>query len=98
MLVLTERAAQVIKEIVDDGAAGPEGGLRITGSMDGNGDAGLEFALASAPEDSDEIVRDRGAVIFLDEAAATALADMTLDIEAHGDHFHFSLEEQGAAE
>ena len=94
--MLTERAAQVIKEIVDDGAAGPGGGLRIS-STDGNGDTGLEFALASAPEAGDEIVRDRGAVVFLDEAAASLLVDMTLDIEAHGDHFHFSLEEKGDA-
>ena len=35
-----------------------------------------------------------GAKVFLDEAAAAVLADKTLDVHAHGDHFHFSLEEQ----
>jgi hypothetical protein len=32
--------------------------------------------------------------VFLDEAAAQALADKTLDVHEHGDHFHFSLEDQ----
>ena len=30
----------------------------------------------------------------LDEAAAQVLADKTLDVHEHGDHFHFSLEDQ----
>ena len=92
MLSLTEQAKEVIKGIVEE--VGPEAGLRITASGDGNGDTALDFDLAPAPGEGDEVVEDDGAKVFLDEAAAAVLADTTLDVEEHGDHFHFSLGEQ----
>ena len=95
MLVLTDQAKEVIKGIVEE--VGPEAGLRITASGDGNGDTALDFDLASAPGEGDEVVEDDGAKVFLDPAAAEVLADKTLDVEEHGDHFHFSLGEQGAS-
>ena len=94
MLVLTEQAKDVIKGIVEE--VGPDGGLRITASGN-NGDTALDFDMAPAPGPGDEIVDDDGAKVFLDEAAAAVLADKTLDIEEHGDHFHFSLGEQSEA-
>ena len=93
MLSLTEQAKEVIKGIVEE--VGPEAGLRITASGDGNGDTALDFDLAPAPGEGDEVVEDDGAKVFLDPAAAAVLADKTLDVEEHGDHFHFSLGEQG---
>ena len=42
----------------------------------------------------DEIVQRRRCGVFLDETAAAVLADKTLDVHAHGDHFHFSIDEQ----
>ena len=39
------------------------------------------------------IERD-GARVFLDQAAAEVLADQVLGVHAHGDHFHFSFEDQ----
>jgi Fe-S cluster assembly iron-binding protein IscA len=84
----------VIKGIIDDSEVGPDGGLRIT-STDEDGEAGLEFGLASGAEDGDETVSAGGATVFLDPAAAEVLADKQLDVEEHGDHFHFSLGEQG---
>jgi hypothetical protein len=41
-------------------------------------------------------VQSDGATVFLDETAAAALADKQLDVHAHGDHFHFSIDEQPA--
>jgi hypothetical protein len=38
-------------------------------------------------------VRDGDVAVFLDQAAAAALAEKTLDVHAHGDHVHFSLED-----
>ena len=96
MLVLTDHAKQVIKGIVE--VAGPDGGLRITAAGGTNGDTALEFGLAPAPAAGDEVVDDGGAKVFLDEAAADVLADKTLDVEEHGDHFHFSLGEQSEGE
>ena len=97
MLILTDQAATVIQGILTESQAGPEGGLRISGSTEGNGEASLEFSLADAPIDGDEVVREGGATIFLDGVAATVLDDKTLDVEAHDDHYHFSLGEQEAA-
>lgn len=91
MLTLTDQAANVIEDILSDSQAGPDGGLRISGAGAGNGDATLEFALAESPADGDEVVREGGATVYLDEVAAAALDERTLDAEAHDDHVHFSL-------
>ena len=93
MLALTEQAQQVIRDIVADGDVGPDGGLRITGSGM-NGETALDFELAGGAMDGDVVVSEGGATVFLDETAAAVLDDRTLDVEAHGDHFHFSLDEQ----
>jgi len=93
MLVLSDQAIRVIKDIVADGDVGPGGGLRISGVSD-NGETALDFELAEAPVDGDEVLRLDGAVVFLDDVASAVLDDKTLDVHAHGDHFHFSIEEQ----
>lgn len=94
MLTMTERAAEVIENLIQESQSGPNGGMRISGTAEPGGEASLEFALAEEPVEGDEVVRERGAVVFLDEIASAVLGDKTLDVEAHGDHFHFSLEEQ----
>ena len=94
MLTLTEQAVEAIRGIVDDSELGDGAGLRISGADEQNGETALEFEVAGAAAAGDEVVREGGAVVYLDETAAAALADMTLDVHAHGDHFHFSLEEQ----
>ena len=94
MLALTDQAREVIKGIVEE--VGAEGGLRITAANESNGDTALEFELAESPVPGDEVVEEGGAKVFLDEVAAEVLADKTLDVEEHGDHFHFSLGEQDA--
>jgi iron-sulfur cluster assembly protein len=91
---MTDQAAQTIRGIVEDADVGPGGGLRISGSTDGNGEAALEFELAEGPTAGDETVESGGATVFLDETAAAVLSDKQLDVHAHGDHFHFSIEEQ----
>jgi iron-sulfur cluster assembly protein len=91
---MTDQAAQTIRGIVDDADVGPAGGLRISGSTEGNGEAALEFELAEGPIAGDETVESGGATVFLDETAAAVLSDKQLDVHAHGDHFHFSIEEQ----
>jgi len=92
MLEITQQAQEVIREIVEESEAGPNGGLRITGSNDGNGESALEFEIADGPIDGDETVTSGGATLYLDETAAAVLADKTLDVHAHGDHFHFSID------
>jgi len=92
VLVLTDQAAEAIRGIVADAELGPDAGLRISGTNEGNGGTALEFELAEAAQEGDEEVREGGAVVFLDAVAASVLAGRTLDVHAHGDHFHFSLD------
>lgn len=94
MLVLTEQAVEAIRKIVEESEVGPSGGLRISGSTDENGDTAFEFEPAPEPAEGDEVVREGGGAVFLDQTAAEMLADKTLDAHSHGDHFHFSLDEQ----
>lgn len=97
MLALTEQAATVIKGIVDDSQIGPDGGLRISGTVEGNGEASLEFSVAESPIEGDDVVEDGGATVYLDEIASAVLSDKTLDVSSHDDHYHFSLGEQDEA-
>jgi Fe-S cluster assembly iron-binding protein IscA len=92
MLVLTENAQGAIRGIVEEAGVGPDGGLRISGSNENDGETALEFDVAHGPVEGDEVVSDGGATVFLDETAAALLTDKTLDVHTHGDHFHFSIE------
>lgn len=96
MLTLTDQAAEAIRDMVDGADAGPNAGLRISGSTDGEGETALELEVAEGPTDGDETVESGGVTVFLDETAATVLSDKQLDVHAHGDHFHFSIDEQSA--
>jgi iron-sulfur cluster assembly protein len=95
MLELSEKAVDVIRDMLSDGDVSSDGGLRISGVVD-NGETALDFELAEAPVEGDEVVRENGAVLFLDETAAAVLDDKLLDVHAHGDHFHFSIDEKTA--
>ena len=97
VFVLTEQAAEAIKGMLEEAEAGPAAGMRISGTDDGEG-IEFEFAVVDGPEEGDEIVTHGGASVFLDPLAAEALADRTLDVEAHGDHFHFSIDPQAETE
>jgi iron-sulfur cluster assembly protein len=93
MLKITEQAQEAIASIVADGDAGEGAGLRISGTQS-NGETALDFDLAEAPADGDVTVTDGAATLFLDETASAVLDDKVLDVHAHGDHFHFSIDEQ----
>jgi Fe-S cluster assembly iron-binding protein IscA len=93
MLIVTEQAQETIRGILEEADLVGRGGLRIS-AAGGNGEGALDFELAEGPTEGDEVVESGGATLYLDETAAAVLADKTLDVHAHGDHFHFSLDEQ----
>jgi iron-sulfur cluster assembly protein len=93
MLKITEQAQEAIASMVADGGVGEGGGLRITASGS-DGETALDFELAAAAVDGDSTVAEGSARLFLDETAAAVLDDKVLDVHAHGDHFHFSIDEQ----
>jgi Fe-S cluster assembly iron-binding protein IscA len=85
-------------QIDDDAAAALAefGALRITAEeVDGEVEVGLDEA--EGPENGDQIVERDGARVFLDAAAAEVLADQVLGVHAHGDHFHFTFDDQPGA-
>jgi len=86
MLQIDEEAVATLTEL---------GPLRITAE---EADDGVELQIdeATEPHDGDEVVERDGAQVFLDAAAAEVLADQVLGVEAHGDHFHFTFDEQPA--
>ena len=71
--MLTEEAQGAIRSIVEEAGVGPNGGLRISGANEGNGETALEFDVAHGPADGDEVVTDGGATVFLDETASALL-------------------------
>jgi Fe-S cluster assembly iron-binding protein IscA len=69
------------------------GAIRITGE-EVDGEVELSIDDATEPAEGDEIVEQGGARIFLDAVAADALADQVIGVHAHGDHFHFTFDDQ----
>ena len=69
------------------------GSLRITAQET---EDGVELAIddAEEPLEGDEVVERGGARVFLDALAAEVLADQILGVHSHGDHFHFSFDDQ----
>ena len=86
MLQIDEDAVAALKEM---------GALRITAAETDDG-VELQIDDATDPRDGDEIVERDGARVFLDPAAAEALGDQVLGVHSHGDHFHFTFDEQPA--
>ncbi len=86
MLKINDEAVDALKEL---------GPLRIRGIEDGE-EVELEIEEASEPSDGDQVVERDGVRIFLDPGAADALDDQVIGVHAHGDHFHFTFDDQSA--
>ncbi|SRR6266516_5905542 len=97
MLKLTENAAAAIQSMLEDSDLSEGAGLRITAELDENQQPGLQLAFVEEPGEEDEIVETHGVTVFLDPSAAEALDDKELDAELHGDHAHFSIDDQASA-
>jgi iron-sulfur cluster assembly protein len=83
--------------IDDDAVAALEqiGTIRIT-AEDVDGEAEISIDEATEPADGDDVIESGGAKVFLAPSAAEVLADQILGVHAHGDHFHFTFEDQPA--
>jgi Fe-S cluster assembly iron-binding protein IscA len=84
MLEIADDAVEPLKQM---------GALRIT-AEDLDGEVEIAIEDATEPAEGDETVERDGAVVYLDELAATVLADQVLGVHAHDDHFHFSFDDQ----
>lgn len=77
MLVLTQNATAVIREILDSSTLPDSSGLRITRSPEG--DANLSVHTADTAEAGDQVIEEEGLRVFLGPQAAAALDDKVLD-------------------
>ena len=87
MLQISDASVEALRQI---------GTLRIRG-VESEGEIELEIEEATDPVADDVVVEREGVEVYLDPVAANALEDQVLGIHAHGDHFHFSFDDQGAA-
>jgi Fe-S cluster assembly iron-binding protein IscA len=84
MLEIDDDAVQALSEM---------GPLRVTAEETDDG-VELQIDDATEPHEGDEVVERGGAKVFLDATAAEVLSDQVLGVHAHGDHFHFTFDDQ----
>jgi Fe-S cluster assembly iron-binding protein IscA len=84
MLQISDEAVDALRQL---------GTLRIRG-VETDGEIELEIEEASGPVVDDVVVERDGVEVYLDPIASTALEDQVLGIHSHGDHFHFSFDDQ----
>ena len=76
MLALTDDAIVAIATVVSDR---PGAGLRIVARQyDGDG-VRLRLAIATEPEPTDQVLEERGTLVFLAEEVTSLLDERTLD-------------------
>ncbi|HEV7773503.1 MAG TPA: HesB/YadR/YfhF-family protein [Conexibacter sp.] len=96
MLTLTDTAAEAIRGIV----AAPElpdgAGLRIATQPDAE-QASLEVSVAESPAETDQVVSEAGARVFVEADAVPLLDDKLLDAEIEGTRVGFMLSDQPVA-
>ena len=78
---MTDNAADVVKQIVDQSVTDEQAGLRISQGQDES----LALVPAVTSEPGDRVVEEKGARVFLDEGAATLLDDKILDATVESD-------------
>jgi iron-sulfur cluster assembly protein len=77
MLILTDKATNVIRSIPERPEYPDTAGLRIAATAEGQ--ARLSAMPAETPEAGDQVIENEGARVFLDAEAAARLDDQVLD-------------------
>jgi Fe-S cluster assembly iron-binding protein IscA len=94
VLAITDTAAEAIRGIV----AAPElpdgAGLRIATQPSAGEAASLEVTVAETPADTDQVVDEAGARVFVEADAVELLDDKLLDAQIEGTRVGFLLSEQ----
>ncbi|MDO8213506.1 HesB/YadR/YfhF-family protein [Conexibacter sp. CPCC 206217] len=94
MLTITENAAEAIRGIcaapeIPDGA-----GIRIATQPGAQQPGALEVTVAEVPADSDHVLDEAGARVFVEDTAAQILDDKMLDAQIDGQRVGFYIGEQ----
>ncbi len=94
MLAITENAADAIRGIVT-GPEVPEGaGLRIATSAGESAPGALEVSVAEIPAETDQVVDESGARVFVEDRAVPLLDDKLLDAQIDGTRVGFTISDQ----
>lgn len=99
MLTITDTAAEAIRGIVAAPEL-PEGaGLRIATQHESDPahPGTLEVSVAESPADTDQVVSEAGARVFVEADAVPLLDDKLLDAQIEGTRVGFMLSEQDDA-
>ncbi len=84
MLQIDDAAVAALEQI---------GTIRITAEEVGD-ETEISIDEATEPREGDEVLETGGAKVFLAPSAVEVLADQVLGVHAHGDHFHFTFDDQ----
>ncbi len=94
MLALTDSAVQAVKDMVSSVEEVPaSGGLRVIADRDGN-QATFRLDVVALPAESDEVIEEQGARVFLDQEASSLLDDKVLDASLEQNQVAFMLADQ----
>jgi Fe-S cluster assembly iron-binding protein IscA len=97
MLSITSTAAEVIKDLM---VASPDAmGVRLAAKsgLSPNGtqpSALIQIELAPEPGETEEIIEEQGAQVFVEPGLAAYLEDKVLDVEIDGEQAAFIVTEQ----
>jgi len=98
MLALTDNASTAIEGILSSPEVRDGAGIRIAPpeGEDASSAAQLHVMVTGAPAETDQVIDDSGARVFVDESLAVVLDDKLLDAGIVEDQVHFMLGAQGA--
>ena len=94
MLTITPNAAQTIEWILASPEIPDGAGIRIapTGeAMNGGSGGQLALSVAEEPDATDQVIEQEGARLFVQEAVAGYLDDMSLDANVVDDQVRFMI-------
>jgi iron-sulfur cluster assembly protein len=94
MLAITESAADAIRGIVASPEVPDGAGLRIASQPDASRPGTLEVSVAAVPSESDQVLDQEGARVFVEATAAELLEDKLLDAQVEGNRVGFTISDQ----
>lgn len=97
MLAITQTAAEAIRGIVSAPELPDGAGLRISTQPGAGDSATLEVSVAATPAETDQVVDEQGARVFVEAAAVPLLDDKLLDAQIDGSRVGFMLSDQPPA-
>jgi iron-sulfur cluster assembly protein len=94
VLAITESAADAIRGIVSGPDLPESAGLRIATQPGAPTPGTLEVSVAEIPADTDQVVDESGARVFVEESAIELLDDKLLDAHVDGQRVGFTISDQ----